>query len=253
MLRLKTKEHIKDLREGGKRLAHVLSIVIEKTGPGVSLETLDFLAENLIRKAGGKPAFKGYTPSAASEPYPNTLCTSLNNVAVHERPTTYKLQEGDLISIDIGMIYRGLITDMAITLGIGNITKRARTLIETSRIALEKGIQVSQPGNTLGDIGFTIERCVEREKFKVLKELTGHGVGFELHEEPYVYNFGKPHTGMKLEPGLVIAIEPIIAESTEHIIQRPDESFATSNGSLAAHFEHTIAITEGEPIVLTAL
>ncbi|MDE1970383.1 MAG: type I methionyl aminopeptidase [Patescibacteria group bacterium] len=254
MIRLKTQKQIHDLREGGKRLAHILETIRENTKPGISLLSLDELAEQLIRKAGGEPAFKGYTPSAATKAYPNTLCTSVNDVAVHEHPTAYHLKDGDIVSIDIGMRYNGLITDMAITVPIGKrVTKRAYELIDTARRALEMGMSAAESGNTLGDIGYVIEQCVREARFKVLKELTGHGVGFELHEDPYVFNTGKPGTGMTLETGLVIAIEPIIAEHTERIVQRSDESFATADGSLAAHFEHSLAITEKGPLLLTAL
>ncbi|MBI5153401.1 MAG: type I methionyl aminopeptidase [Parcubacteria group bacterium] len=252
-IRLKTKQQIKDLREGGKRLAYVLDAIVKETQEGTSLMELDKLAERLIKKEGGKPAFKGYTPSAATEPYPNTLCTSLNSVAVHERPTSYALRDGDVISIDIGIIFRGLITDMAVTLPIGNVSKQAQQLITTAKEALDEGIRAAISKNTIGDIGNAVQTRVHRGGFRVLKDLTGHGVGFELHEDPYVYNFGKPHTGFVLEPGLVIAIEPIIAERTEYIIQRRDESFATADNSLAAHFEHSIAITENGPLILTEL
>ncbi|MBI5421162.1 MAG: type I methionyl aminopeptidase [Parcubacteria group bacterium] len=252
-VRLKTKQQIKDLREGGKRLASILNTLTKETHEGVSLLHLDQLAEKLIKKVEGKPAFKGYTPSAATEPYPNTLCTSLNSVAVHERPTSYRLKGGDVLSIDIGMIYKNLITDMAVTLAIGNIPKHAQKLITTAQEALDEAIRISIPNNTIGDIGNTVQTHVHKAGFKVLRELTGHGVGFALHEDPYVYNFGKPHAGLVLEPGLVIAIEPIISESTEYIIQRHDESFATADNSLAAHFEHSIAITENGPLVLTVL
>ncbi|MEK7498266.1 MAG: type I methionyl aminopeptidase [Patescibacteria group bacterium] len=252
-VKLKTKEQIKDLREGGKRLANILRSVTDEAREGITLIELDRLAEHLIKKAGGKPAFKGYTPSAATEPYPNTLCTSLNNVAVHERPTSYALKDGDVISIDIGIIFRNLITDMAVTLPVGSVSKQAQKLIVTAREALDEGIRVAVSKNTIGDIGNAVQTRVHKGGFKVLKDLTGHGVGFELHEDPYVYNFGRPRTGLVLEPGLVIAIEPIIAERTEYIIQRPDESFATADNSLAAHFEHSIAITENGPLILTDL
>ena len=252
-VKLKTKEQIKDLREGGKRLASILRSVTDKAKEGTTLIELDRLAERLIKKAGGRPAFKGYTPSAATEPYPNTLCTSLNSVAVHERPTSYALKNGDVISIDICIVFRNLITDMAVTLPIGNVSRQAHRLITTAREALDEGIRVAMSKNTIGDIGSAVQTRVHKAGFKVLKELTGHGVGFALHEDPYIYNFGKPHSGLVLEPGLVIAIEPIIAESTEYIIQRHDESFATADNSLAAHFEHLIAITENGPIILTAL
>jgi len=252
-IKLKTKQQVKDLREGGKKLANILQSIVNEAREGVTLIELDRLAERLIKKADGKPAFKGYTPSAATEPYPNTLCTSLNNVAVHERPTPYALKDGDVISIDIGIVFRGLITDMAVTLPIGNVSKQAKNLITIAKEALDEGIRLAVAKNTIGDIGNAVQAHVHKGGFKVLKDLTGHGVGFELHEDPYVYNFGKPHTGLVLEPGLVIAIEPIIAERTEYIIQRSDESFATADNSLAAHFEHSIAITENGPIILTAL
>ncbi len=253
MIRIKTEEQVKVLHEGGRKLAEILTLITKDLGPGVSLKELDREAEERIRKAGGKPAFKGYTPSAATEPYPNTLCTSVNNVAVHERPTAYRLKDGDIVSIDIGIIFKGLITDMAVTVPIGNVKKGAQKLIETARGALEDAIFTATLGNTLGDIGYVIQKRVEGDGFKVLKELTGHGVGFELHEDPYVYNFGRPGKGLRLESGLVIAIEPIISEDTEHIVQQEDESFATADGSLAAHFEHSLAITENGPLILTAL
>lgn len=250
-INLKTEEEIKTLREGGKILSQVVKKLTQQIRPGILTKELDWFAENMIKKAGAQPAFKNYTPDYTMRPFPATLCTSVNNVIVHGIPNNKPLKEGDIVSLDLGLEYKGLFTDMAITVGVGRISARARKLIKTTKKALDLAIKAAEPGATLGDIGFAIQNYVHSRHFKEVRILTGHGVGYQPHEEPDVVNYGEPHRGLKLREGLVIAIEPIVSEMSGETVEQLDGSFITKEGCLAAHFEHTIAITAKGPIVLT--
>jgi len=249
----KTAEDIKILREGGKKLALILKKVTQAVKPGISTADLDKLAFNLISKYGGKPSFLNYQPSFADKPFPATLCTSINATVVHGAPSEEKiLKQGDIISLDIGMEYKGLFTDMAITVGVGKIKPIYEKLIKTTKESLDQAIKMSKVNNTLGDIGYAIQKCVEKQGFVVVKDLVGHGVGYSPHEDPVVFNYGTPHQGIKLKEGMVIAIEPMVTFDDGTVKEEKDGSFVTANGKVACHFEHTIAITKKGPIVITA-
>ncbi len=250
-VRLKSEEEIKTLREGGKILSKIMKELVRKVRPGVLTKELDWLAENLIKKAGGHPAFKNYVPDYASRPFPATLCTSINNVIVHGLPDNKPLREGDIISLDLGLEYKNLFTDMAVTVGVGKISSEAKKIIKVTKRALELAIEASQVGATLGDVGFAIQQYVRSRGFKEVPILTGHGVGYQPHEDPDVLNYGEPHRGMKLHEGLVIAIEPIISAGSGEAVEQMDASFVTREKCLSAHFEHTIAVTAEGPLILT--
>jgi len=248
----KTAQDISILREGGKKLALVLKKVTQAVEPGISTADLDKLAFNLICEYGGKPSFLNYQPSFADKPFPATLCTSINATVVHGLPSKEKiLKKGDLISLDIGMEYKGLFTDMAITVGVGEIKPIYEKLIKTTKESLLQAIKASKVNNTLGDVGYAIQKCVEKQGFVVVKGLVGHGVGYSPHEDPVVFNYGTPHQGIKLEEGMVIAIEPMVTFDDGTVKEEKDGSFVTFNGRVSGHFEHTIAITKKGPIVIT--
>lgn len=249
---IKTPSQIENIRESGKILGSVLRKLRNVTKEGVSLLELDKFARELIIEKGGKPAFLGYRPYGAKAPYPATLCTSVNDVVVHGRPTKYKLKSGDVVKLDLGVVYNGGITDAAITMAIGHVDKKVHTLLNATEEALREAIRFAKPTHTLGDVGYAIEKTVSNKNFLIIEGLTGHGVGTEIHEDPVVYNYGRPGGGAKLKPGMVLAIEPMTAIGSSQIIQLKDDSFATSDGSISAHFEHTILITDGDAEILTA-
>lgn len=253
MIKIKTEVEIKIMREAGRRLASVLEEL--KTFPKIGMATLeiDELAEKLIKKNGGTPAFLGYRPYGAASPYPFTTCISINSTVVHGLPSEYILQDGDLLKIDLGLIHEKYYADMAITLPIGEVTPEAKRLIAVTEEALYLGIKAAQAGNHLGDIGFAIHSRVKSAGFSIVDALTGHGIGTKLHEDPYVYNFGKPGEGERLIPGMVLALEPMTAVGKRAVTQLDDDSFVTADDSLSAHFEHTIVITEAGPEILTKL
>lgn len=248
---IKTPEQIKMIRNAGKILASVSKKVKEAAKEGVTLKELDALAEKLIREAGAEPTFLGYQPYGAETAFPASICSSVNEIVVHGVPNNYKLKSGDVVSLDFGVTYNGLIADGAFTVGVGKISKEASELIETTHHALTLGIKECRKGKTLGDIGWAINNYVSKRGFKVVKGLSGHGVGLELHEDPPVFNEGHKNTGLKLKPGMVLALEPMVSAGDEYIIQLKDDSYATRDKSLSAHFEHTVLITEGNPEVLT--
>lgn len=250
------------MAEGGKRLAEVLRALEREVAVGVTTKHLDRIAYQMIHKLGAKPAFLHYFPAGAKREYPYTLCTSLNEVVVHGQPSDYALVNGDLIKLDLGLIYKGLYLDSAVTVLVGSgrggdskESREAKKLIAATQEALAAGIAEAQVGNTIGDIGAAIEAVVRRAKFSVAEGLIGHGVGRELHEDPAVFNFGKRGTGEPLEEGMTIAIEPmVIASSAKNggaTVVRRDDSYASRDGSVAAHFEHTVAITAEGSRVLT--
>ena len=252
MIYLKTEEEIKKIRAAGKILAQTAKQIRELAKPGVKLSYLDTLAQNMIRKAGGEPAFLNYQPFGAAKPYPCTICASLNEIVVHGVPGQQMLEDGDLLKVDFGVNIDGYNADAAWTLPIGNISAKAQKLINTTKEALNRALKVCKPGKTLGDIGYAIQSYVESQGFKSVKGLTGHGIGKEIHEDPSVFNEGEKGRGLKLEPGLVIAIEPMVSAGSPEITQLEDDSYATADGSLAAHFEHTVAITKSGHEILTA-
>ena len=253
MIDRKSAETIKLMREGGAILAHVMHEVGTNTREGISLLQLDRLANQLILRAGAKPAFLGYRPAGAIKAYPATICASLNDVIVHGVPTKYKLQRGDLLKLDFGLFYKGWCVDAAITIGIDPISTEASKLIKVTKEALEKGIKAMRAGNRLGDIGYAIERHVKKNGFNVVSGLTGHGIGKQLHEDPSVFNVGKRGKGELLTEGVVLALEPMVTAGTNQIKQLTDESYVTADHKLSAHFEHTVVVTKDGPIVLTQL
>ena len=252
MIHLKNKQDIIILQEGGKRLAKVMKVLRRETKPGVSAAFLDELAYTMIKKYGGYPSFLNYQADFADRPFPNSLCVSLNDVIVHGIPRKdIILKPGDLVSLDLGMEYQGLFTDMAITVGLGKIKLEEKRLIETTQKALAVAIKVARPGKTLGDIGYAIENCATKNGFVVIRDLVGHGVGYAVHEDPPIFNYGEKAKGIKIETGLVIAIEPMITFGNGSIKEMSDNSFATLNGKKACHFEHTIAILKNKTIIIT--
>lgn len=239
------------MAEAGRRLARVMEELKKLPRIGLTTKEIDREAKRLIEEAGCKPAFLGYKPGGAGHPYPATICASVNEGVVHGLPSDYALQNGDILKLDLGLIYKGFYSDMAITVGLGGITKSDQKLISVTREALEKGIAVARSGNTLGDIGHAVETHVKANGFSVVQTLTGHGIGEKLHEDPYVFNYGDPGDGDVLVPGMVLAIEPMVSSGGAKVKQLKDDSFITADKSHAAHFEHTIAITEEGTKILT--
>jgi methionyl aminopeptidase len=251
-IRLKSEEDIAMLRISGGILARTLKSLAADAREGVTLAALDKKARAYIAAAGAVPTFLGYVPEGMEQPYPAAICASVNDTVVHGLPGNYALKEGDVLSIDLGVTYKGYVTDGATTVGIGSISKEAKALIAATKEALEKAIKACAPHGRMGDIGEAVEKTAKKAHFRVLQGLTGHGVGFELHEDPTVYNYGKQGEGMELVPGLVIAIEPMFSAGSPYGVHDPkDDSFATKDGSLSAHFEHTVAILEKGIEVLT--
>lgn len=252
-IRLKTKEDIEILKEGGKIHAHILRALGGAVRPGVSAGEIDTLTRALMEEAGVTPAFLGYTPEGVSYPYPSAVCVSVNDEVVHGIPhEDIIFQEGDIVSLDIGVKHKGLITDGAITVPCGDISPEAEKLINITKEALAVGIKAAQLGNTVGDIGFAISQFVKPHGYGVIKILAGHGVGYSVHEDPYVPNFGTPGEGERLVAGMVLAIEPMLTLGGDEVAVTEDEyTYVTDDGSLSAHFEHTIAITEEGTIILT--
>lgn len=259
MIKTKNKKEIKILRKGGKKLARVLDNVVKMVAPGVSTEDLEKLALKLIEKEGGRPAFKDYAMHD-SKKFPTALCTSINNEIVHAPAIPGRiLKEGDIIGIDVGMEYpakNGLFTDMSKTVAVGNIDLEAQKLINVTRRSLELAIEKAKPGNTLNDIGQAVQEYAEKNGFSVVRELVGHGVGYDVHEEPQVPNFKIKNNrdNIVLIPGLVIAIEPMLNMGGWRVKTGKDGfSILTIDDKLSAHFEHTVAITEKGNIVITEL
>ncbi|HEY5221042.1 MAG TPA: type I methionyl aminopeptidase [Candidatus Paceibacterota bacterium] len=239
------------MAEGGRRLGAVLQKLKAEVKSGVTTLSLDRIARKLIVDGGDTPAFLNYRPEGARHAYPYTLCASVNNVVVHGQPSKYVLLEGDIIKLDLGLKHQGFYLDAAITVAVGHVSAEAKELMAVTEESLYAGIKEAKPGRTLGDIGYAIERVVRKNKLSIAEGLTGHGIGRALHEDPTVFNYGNRHTGIKLVPGMVIAIEPMIAVGAGEIAQLLDESYGTADHSWAAHFEHTVAITKDGSMILT--
>ncbi|MBU0723072.1 type I methionyl aminopeptidase [Patescibacteria group bacterium] len=249
----KTKEEIKLLREGGKRHFAVMLQLKEAVKAGVSTQEIDSLAEKLIRKGGDEPSILNYQPFGATYPFPASVCISINEEIVHGIPGERIIREGDIVGLDFCLTHKGLVTDGATTFAVGQIDSKVKKLIEITQEAICAGIQVARAGNKLGDIGHAIELCAQPYKYGVVRGLGGHGVGHAVHEMPFVQNFGRPHTGMLLSQGMVLALEPMFTLGSPKIkMQKNGYTYVSSDHSLSAHFEHTIAITKGEPLILTA-
>lgn len=254
MIKLKTPEEIEILREGGKRHGEILSTLAALVEPGVSTLFLEEEAARLVREGGDKPAHLGYQPSGARRPFPAVLCISINDEIVHGIPNEQPrvIKSGDIVSIDLSLEHKGLITDSAITVPCGAIDDESRELLAVTKKALQAGIEAARPGNTIGDIGEAIFDSIEPSGFAIAEDLAGHGVGYSIHEEPFVPNFGRAGEGEELVPGMVLAIEPMVNVGTSGIkLARDGYTIKTRDGLRSAHFEHTVAITEKGNIVLT--
>ncbi len=249
---LKSPREIEIMREAGRINALALQAVREAARPGVTTAELDAVAEEVIRSHGAVPAFKGYP---GPYPYPATITVSINDELVHGIPSKQrKLREGDIVSIDCGTIYKGYVGDSAFTMGIGEISPEAQRLLEVTERALYIGIEQMHPGNRVGDVSAAIQRYVESHGYHVTREYTGHGVGREMHEGPSVPNYGTPGRGVMLRVGMVIALEPMVLIGTPKTRVLPDKwTVVSADGSLTAHFEHTVAITEEGPDILTVV
>lgn len=246
MITIKTKEEIEKIARGGKILSKTIKELEKMVKPGITTLELDRAAEALILSAGAKPAFKGY------EGFPYTMCASVNEIIVHGFPSGYKLKEGDLLTLDLGVLYEGYNTDMAVTVPVGKVSFEAKRLVNVAKKSLRLGIKKAKIGNTIGDIGNTIQRFVEDQGFGVVRDLCGHGIGKDLHEDPKVLNYGKRGSGEPIVEGMVICIEPMITMGDYNLAKADDGyGYATKDRSLSAHFEHTIAITKSGPKILT--
>jgi len=257
MIPIKTKQEIDIMREGGRRLAEIMEKLKKMIAPGISANELNRAAEALIFNYKAEPAFKGFVGKKGESPFPAVLCVSINSVLVHAAPSAYQLKQGDIVSLDIGIKYKGFYADMAVTEIVGDpvsADSEARRLVRNTKKALKLAIKKARPGNTIGDISNIIERHIEGQGFKVIRELCGHGIGRELHEEPQILNYGKRHTGPELKPGMVICIEPMVSIGDWRLEKSPDGyGFQIKDGSLSAHFEHTILVTQKDAQVLTKL
>ena len=251
---IKKPEEIEILREGGKRHALILSAVAKKVAPGVSTKELDDYAQKLISEGGDTSAFLGYKPQGARRPFPASMCISVNDAVVHGIPNENPiiLNEGDVVSLDMGLIHKGLITDMAVTVPVGKIDTLSRKLVKVTEESLRRAISACRGGGTTGDIGHAVEECVTSQGLTIIEELAGHGVGYKVHEDPYVPNYGEPGEGDALRPGMVIAIEPIVTLGKDGIrLDSDGYTYRTTDGKKSAHFEHTVLITEDGCEVLT--
>lgn len=249
MIYIKTREEIELMRESALMVSRTLGLIAEHIKPGVEPIFLDKIAEQFIRDNGGVPAFKGY---GGSKPFPATLCISINEAVVHGIPTNKPLKEGDIVSVDCGVKKNGFFGDHAYTFGVGEIKPEYKKLLKITLECLYKGIEQTCAGNRIGDISFAIQHHAESHGYGVVRELVGHGLGKNLHEEPEVPNYGKRGDGPKLKDGMVIAIEPMINLGKKNIKQLNDGwTIITSDGLPSAHFEHDVAIINGKPEILS--
>lgn len=246
MITIKTPEEIKIMAEGGKILAKIMKELAKKVKPGITPKELDRAAEALILNYGAAPSFKGYLG------FPACLCVSINEEIVHGIPSERILQQGDVVKLDLGILYKGFHNDMAITVGVGKISVEAKKLIKATKKALDIAIKKCQPGVNINEIGLAIEKCAEENGFSEIRELCGHGIGKMVHEDPQILNYFEKSNSFILKIGMVICLEPMMAIGGYKIKKSRDNyGFSTQDGSLSAHFEHTVAITEKRPQVLT--
>jgi len=248
-IHIKTPADLKIMREAGRINATVLATVKELLKPGVSTADLNAAAEDVLRKHGCVSPFKGY----GHPPFPTSITVSINQELVHGIPSkSRKLKNGDIVSIDCGTVFDGFVADSAFSAGVGDISPEAQELLQVTEDSLKVGIQAMRAGNRTGDVSAAIQNYVEGHGFYVTREYTGHGVGRQMHEGPQVPNYGKPGTGMLLKAGMTIAIEPMVIVGTAETRVLPDQwTVVSADGSLTAHFEHSVAVTEGEPLILT--
>lgn len=256
MIKLKKKEDIAILREGGHRHAAILRALTDMVRPGITTQQLEDRARELIAEGGDTAAFLNYKPYGADRPYPAALCVSVNEEVVHgipnENPKT--LKEGDIVSLDLGIVHKGLITDAAVTVAVGTISPELEQLLVITKKALMAGIKAAKGGKRVGDISSAIELTGIAAKYGIVEELSGHGVGYHVHEDPYIPNYGDPGLGEVLKPGMVIAIEPMFNIGKRDIIldKKDGYTYRTKDGKPSAHFEHTVLITKGDAEILTA-
>jgi methionyl aminopeptidase len=243
---LKSPEQIERMAESGTIQARCLKMLRSKVRAGVTTEELDLAAERFITSQGATPSFLGYRG------FPGSICASPNSMVVHGIPGPYELRRGDIISLDVGVTHEGWVADAAITLGVGRITPDAQQLLDTTEAALHAAVEQAVPGNHLGDVSHAVQKRVEQDGLSIIRSLVGHGVGREMHEDPQVPNYGEPGRGPKLEPGMVFAIEPMVNAGGPEV-RLGDDNWAvySADGSLAAHFEFTVAVTEDGPRILT--
>lgn len=253
LVTIKTSEEIERLAKGGKILRDVLEKVVLSVRPGVTGKDLDFEAEKLLRASGAVPSFKNYSPSGEpGEAFPAALCVSVNSAVVHGIPDDQPLLEGDIVSLDIGCRYDGLYTDTAITVGVGKISEEAKKLISITKQSLQAAVDVIKPNVTTGEIGAAVQKIAEKAGYSVVRDLVGHGVGYAVHEQPSVPNYGKKGQGTVLPIGAVIAIEPMVLAGKQFVETDKDGwTVRTSDGRLAAHEEVTVAVIAGGGRVLT--
>jgi methionyl aminopeptidase len=242
----KSPEEIEKIAAAGRVLARCLSMLHGKARPGVTTGDLDEAAEKFIRSQGGEPAFKGYRG------FPGSICASPNSMVVHGIPGDYELGRGDVLSLDVGVVLDGWVADAAITVPIGNVTPLATRLLATTRAALFEAVEACRTGNRLGDVSHAVQQRVEQDGFGVIRSLVGHGIGRDMHEDPQIANVGDPGTGPELSEGMVFAIEPMVNAGGEEVRMGADNwAVYSRDGSLTAHFEHTVAITAEGPRILT--
>ena len=242
----KSNAEVDQMERAGRVVLETLELVGEHIRPGITTGELDAIAAEHIRSRGGTPTFLGYRG------YPASICTSPNSMVVHGIPGPYALEEGDILSVDVGVTLGGFVGDSAYTFPVGEISDEARSLLEACQAALAAGIEQARAGNHLSDVGHAIQTVTEEAGFAVVRSLVGHGVGRSMHEDPQIPNFGDPGRGPVLQPGMTLAIEPMITAGSPEVYLHDDEwSISTDDGSLAAHFEHTVAVTENGPRILT--
>lgn len=252
MIQLKSPREIEILRRANVIVAEILEELREKAAPGVTTSELDVLAEELTYKKKARPAFKGYT--LAGRVYPRSLCISVNDEIVHGIPSDRALQAGDVVGLDFGVIYEGFYGDSAITVGVGEVSDAAKRLIRITEESLYEGIEHLKEGARIGDLSSAIQKMVEAAGFSVVRDFVGHGIGKNLHEEPPVPNYGEPDRGPRLKEGMVLAIEPMVTAGGYAVKLKEDGWTAvTADGSLAAHFEHSVAVTKNGPYVLSRI
>jgi methionyl aminopeptidase len=250
---LKSPDEIALMRQAGRVNALAIEAMTRAVRPGVSTRELDHIATEVLRAHGATPVFLGYPNASYPEhPYPATINASINDELVHGVPGGRRLREGDIVSLDCGCTLKGWVGDSAVTLPVGRITTEALRLLDVTREALRRAIEASRVGNRVGDVSATIQEWVESQGYAVVREYTGHGVGREMHEEPQILNWGKRERGVPLRAGMAYALEPMVCAGSAELYVKPDYwTVATMDGKLCAHFEHTVAITDGEPEILT--
>ncbi|MBI3614925.1 MAG: type I methionyl aminopeptidase [Candidatus Omnitrophica bacterium] len=248
MIELKSPSQLERMREAGRIVAKVIEMLKKEVRPGITTAELDEMAGEKIRQEGGKPAFKGYRG------FPGNICASVNEEVVHGIPSRRKLKEGDIVGLDVGATVEGYFGDAAVTVAVGQISQEAADLMAVTQAALAEGIAFARPGNRLSDISHAVQRTVESRGYSVVRDFVGHGIGTELHEPPQIPNYGKPGFGPVLKEGMVLAIEPMVNQGGAAVEVLADGWTAvTKDRKLSAHFEHTVAVTESGPEILTRI